>query len=771
MSTTASLFGLTFGVALLTLLTLPTHANACTTLTSAPTGYASPSNVYSPSDLLVDATCTDDGFTPEVGHTLPTDGTAATYARGYVHDGTQWQPYDLTPTDGASRDGDWIMGPATGSQLDYETAPTYFVAFTCQWRDNAWRCGCQDTTCATPRWQVQGVVDPTLTVGDIMGGDGGTDVDRSWDAPPDIEERLEVRDTVLEDTRDLMDNGLNQNGRPAGKHFLARAQSGTLSDNQARSAYNFLANDAIDRYNGGQADWKDLNGHGPLYAILRTYKPNVETAAQRAAIRNFFNDEDVRASERIAGTINQRGGGTPNQRLNWAAFGHLAADLIGESGDAASHSRYFQEFAGAMSDRGFFESGSLTYETEYLRPPLLVLAYSRDQQMRAAARYMVDFVTLIGAPKYIDGYYSTANMRAKDVGDSQRACGERTGNMIAYSFSMFGGREEPNSLGNCYPLQYKAEAEYEPLPLALALAHSDNVIVGQDRLGPWTFSTDQSDRGVDRTFYKNTTHSLSSLWYDSTVSPRQASFDHKHSWRIGIHEGNLKDHIYLFHNQQGNQRLSHQEQLYSSEFEWGVQDRNAYISLFDIPGNNPEGYLRGRFPFSRFDEYEVDGKWLFAREGGTLVALWANGGFDLNRNGIEGIDRDYDEIRSPGRENAIIAAVYPTELFAGSPQQAFDALRSELPAATTINHNPGAGTLSVTLPVVDLDDTSSLEQSTLFVDYRDDRRINGAPVRTGDGPNFFAEEYGPQGETGNSYTIGNGRLEYTFQGERFQEGY
>ena len=163
--TTRTLFTAALPLTLLTLFILPTAANACTTLTSAPTGYASPSNVYSPSDLLVDATCTDDGFTPEVGHTLPTDGTAATYARGYVHDGTQWQPYDLTPTDGASRDGDWIMGPATGSQLDYETAPTYFVAFTCQWRNSSWRCGCQDTNCATPLWQLQGVQQPR--------GDGG----------------------------------------------------------------------------------------------------------------------------------------------------------------------------------------------------------------------------------------------------------------------------------------------------------------------------------------------------------------------------------------------------------------------------------------------------------------------------------------------------------------------------------------------------------------------------------------------------------------------
>lgn len=138
-------------------------AHACTAITAAnqPAGWGAAHNVYSSaSELIVRADCRTGEFTPEVGSAQTDRTNFAVYTRGYYYDGGSWRSLSYSPVGGAEQFGDWILGNATGDTVSYQDRTTFFVAYTCHWRDSSWSCGCQDAGCGSPAWQLQAVTNP-----------------------------------------------------------------------------------------------------------------------------------------------------------------------------------------------------------------------------------------------------------------------------------------------------------------------------------------------------------------------------------------------------------------------------------------------------------------------------------------------------------------------------------------------------------------------------------------------------------------------------------
>ncbi len=148
--------------------TIPLDATPCGDYESpnTPNGYGSAfSHFSSERELILEGDCGDAGFTPYAGSFLTDQTNFAVYNQGYYWSGTAWRPFTFTPITGLSRTSTdstaWILGPAVAAQIPYQAATTYFVAYTCHFGPGQTpKCGCSDSTCATPKWQVQKVTRP-----------------------------------------------------------------------------------------------------------------------------------------------------------------------------------------------------------------------------------------------------------------------------------------------------------------------------------------------------------------------------------------------------------------------------------------------------------------------------------------------------------------------------------------------------------------------------------------------------------------------------------
>ncbi len=148
--------------------TIPLDATPCGDYESptTPAGYGSAFNHFSSErEMIVEAGCTQLGFTPAAGSYLTTQQNFAVYTQGYYWTGTAWRPFTFTPTTGLSRlstnSNAWILGNGITNQIPYVGPTTYFVAYTCHFGPGQTpKCGCSDSTCATPKWQVQKVTRP-----------------------------------------------------------------------------------------------------------------------------------------------------------------------------------------------------------------------------------------------------------------------------------------------------------------------------------------------------------------------------------------------------------------------------------------------------------------------------------------------------------------------------------------------------------------------------------------------------------------------------------
>ena len=145
------------------------------TNTSAPlTGFGVPYDVLSIGrEMLVTATC--DTATNQARLSIGRGSTAQyIYEQGYRYDGNQWIPFTYQ---GANKNGQWLLGSGTHSLTlsAAQLAQTHFVVgYVCTWNGSEWKCGCRDSACTTPSWQLQAFTFPTTSGGGSSTSGGGS---------------------------------------------------------------------------------------------------------------------------------------------------------------------------------------------------------------------------------------------------------------------------------------------------------------------------------------------------------------------------------------------------------------------------------------------------------------------------------------------------------------------------------------------------------------------------------------------------------------------
>lgn len=129
--------------------------------TQVPAGYAVPYNIFSTTkELFLKATCDTTAVTITAG--MASSGRYI-YKYGYEWKNGGWQKYLFT---GNSSNGDWFQDMATAQLIrtsEEMNETNYVVAYICDFADNSWKCGCRDTACTTPMWQMQGFKKPPQT--------------------------------------------------------------------------------------------------------------------------------------------------------------------------------------------------------------------------------------------------------------------------------------------------------------------------------------------------------------------------------------------------------------------------------------------------------------------------------------------------------------------------------------------------------------------------------------------------------------------------------
>jgi hypothetical protein len=120
-----------------------------------PSGYGAAYNLFSSSrETLLRADCSDSTYTASIKGANTTPSNFAVFDTGYRWTGSKWEAYTLSP-DGGSKSGDYILGNAKASNLSLAGNTTYWVAFACNLVSGQWKCGCSDSSCRAPKWNLQ----------------------------------------------------------------------------------------------------------------------------------------------------------------------------------------------------------------------------------------------------------------------------------------------------------------------------------------------------------------------------------------------------------------------------------------------------------------------------------------------------------------------------------------------------------------------------------------------------------------------------------------
>jgi hypothetical protein len=153
-----------------------------------PAGYGAAWNpLTSARELLLSASCISGGAA--VSYTVGVNTqTHYIYKLGYYYSGS-WKPFTMTGTF-ASGSTDWLLGKGTYTHNTPPSTDYFWVGYVCQYINSAWKCGCRDSACATPMWQLQQVKYPASggttsggTTGGTTGGGWYHTVPNSWDTP------------------------------------------------------------------------------------------------------------------------------------------------------------------------------------------------------------------------------------------------------------------------------------------------------------------------------------------------------------------------------------------------------------------------------------------------------------------------------------------------------------------------------------------------------------------------------------------------------------
>ena len=121
---------------------------------AVPVGFGSPYNFPSNStELLARANCNNTQVNMSLGNGSVNQHI---YSGAHVWRGGAWQAVSLTGNN--SLYNGWQQGSASATinMTTQELANTnYFIFYICNWNGSQWTCGCRDTSCSTPYWQLQ----------------------------------------------------------------------------------------------------------------------------------------------------------------------------------------------------------------------------------------------------------------------------------------------------------------------------------------------------------------------------------------------------------------------------------------------------------------------------------------------------------------------------------------------------------------------------------------------------------------------------------------
>ncbi len=145
---------------------IPSCNNLWNSSLAVPTGFAASFNLFSTAkELLIEAFCgvlgTKTGAQVDVGNGSQLQFI---YKTGHIWQNGAWSPFNYSGS-AMSSDGNWFIGSAS-HQFDISSAELAnkqsVLAYICDWIPSSdgtsagkWKCGCSDSTCATPKWNLQ----------------------------------------------------------------------------------------------------------------------------------------------------------------------------------------------------------------------------------------------------------------------------------------------------------------------------------------------------------------------------------------------------------------------------------------------------------------------------------------------------------------------------------------------------------------------------------------------------------------------------------------
>ena len=101
---------------------------------------------------MINVSCENTPVSVQVG----TNNNQYVYRYGYIWRNNAWQRVDFsgnTPV----YDNVWFQGNA-GASINLTTTElatkNNLIAYVCTWTGSEWKCGCRDSSCTTPYWQI-----------------------------------------------------------------------------------------------------------------------------------------------------------------------------------------------------------------------------------------------------------------------------------------------------------------------------------------------------------------------------------------------------------------------------------------------------------------------------------------------------------------------------------------------------------------------------------------------------------------------------------------
>lgn len=372
--------------------------------------------------------------------------------------------------------------------------------------------------------------------------------------------------------------------------------------------------------------------------------------------------------------------------------------------------RWLTRFIRFRARRGWGEFDSSCY----FRPDWECLTclhdYAQDPQVRHLAEMMLDLLLVDMAVDSLGGLYAGAHGRIYE----REALDHAAASTYPLQYLYFGNvRRETIRAGT---LVDALVSSYRPKPLIVDIAlNRPSAYENRERKHLHNTADVMPQRPIAGSIRKVT-------WYTphyvlGTVNRQDpyppgcpgAWYAHheQHNWDLTI---GTRTRSRLFTHHPGNSPPEHGYWTGDIRCCCGhfFQHRQAVVALYDIPEDQPHGFIHAWLPRDAFGEVLEEGGWIFVREAGVVAALRMVGGHQWTTDGPW---KDA-EVQSPGRRNGAVCEVGLLSDF-GS----FEAFRRQI-LSNTVAFDPQAMTLTY----------RSKQVGSLAIDTRGKRQFNGRAV-------------------------------------------